>query len=62
MQSRKRFVLPRSLCNAGDTGEGGARRVSATSLLVREAEGALGDDGEGISLAMMAIFGVGVFL
>ncbi len=37
------------------------RRASTTLLLVTEAEGALGNGGEGISLDMMAIFGFGFF-
>jgi hypothetical protein len=60
-QSRKRFVLLISLCNAGDIGEGGARRASTSLLLVTGEEGASGNGGEGISLNMMAIFGDGVF-
>jgi hypothetical protein len=59
--SRKRFVLLISLCNAGDTGEGGARRAIATSLLMMAVKGASGDSAEGIFLVMMAIFGVAVF-
>jgi hypothetical protein len=47
--------------DAGDAGEGGGRTASAISLFVTAAEAAKGDGGEGTSLNMMTIFGVGVF-
>ncbi len=44
-----------------DAGEGGGGTASATLMFVTAAEGAKGDGGEGTSLNMMTIFGVGVF-
>ncbi len=42
----------------GTLEKGGARRASATLLLVMATKGALGDSGNSASLDMMAIFGV----
>jgi hypothetical protein len=60
-ESRKRLDTPAGRSDAGDAGEGGGRTASATSMFVMAAEGAKGDGGEGTSLDMITIFGVGVF-
>jgi hypothetical protein len=54
--SGKRFLTPACQCNAGDTGEGGAKRASDTLLLVTAVEAASGKGGEDASLVMMGFF------
>ncbi len=59
--SRKRFATPARQSNVRDPEEGGGGRACATLLLVTAAEGASGEGGEGTSLDMRVISGVGFF-
>jgi len=54
--SQTKFFAPERSGDAGDDGEEGANRESATALLVTALGGASGDGGGGGSLDMAAIF------
>ena len=54
--SRNKFFAPELPGDAGDDGEGGANRESATALLVMAVGGASGDGGGGGSPDMAVIF------